>query len=633
MTAPSGMKGPIDRRHFLKTSSALAAVWSACAPARQPADPAAREWQNYGGDAGASRYSPLDQINRTNVSELKVAWTHRTGDAIRKPATTIECTPIVVDGRMYISTAQLRAHALDAATGRKLWSFDPQGGKPLRRSPGVNRGVTYWQNPTRPDDRRIFLPDKDMLYSIDAGTGKLTPGFGQDGVIDLKQDFDHDMTGLSFNVTSPVVAYRDLIIVGGGGGEGPYPEAPGHIRGYDAATGKRRWIFHTTPRPGQFGNDTWEGDSWKTTGGTNNWGGMSLDPERGWVFASVGSPAFDFYGGNRKGANLFGNCVLALDASTGERQWHFQTVHHDVWDYDLPCQPALITMTQGGRTFEAVVQPTKMGMIFFFDRETGKPVFPVEERPMPASDVPGEELWPTQPFPVKPPPLCRQGFMPDQITDITPEAHAFIKEIYDRSRVGALYTPPSLQGTIIHPGFRGGALWGGCSYDPAANRLFVNTSEWTNRITLAPAREDQPFDYALPERAQLSDPDKYPVIKPPWGYLTAIDLDSGDFAWRVVAGRIPELEARGITGTGSPMHGGTVATAGGLIFVGGSFDKKFRAYDSSNGRVVWEHQLNAGGFATPSTYEAEGRQYVVIAAGGGQAVSNSGDEFVAFALA
>ena len=632
MNRPTGMKGPIDRRHFLKTSTALAAAWSACAPAGNPVDPAAREWQHYGGDAGAGRYSPLDQINRTNVSELKVAWTHRTGDALQRPATTIECTPIVVDGRMYVSTATLQVHALDAATGRKLWSFDPRGGKPLRGSPGVNRAVTWWENPARPDDRRIFLPVKDMLYSIDAATGKLTPGFGRDGVIDLKEDFDHDMTGLSFTLTSPVVAYQDLIIVGGGGAEGPYPEAPGHIRGYDAATGKRRWIFHTTPRPGQFGNDTWEGDSWKTTGGTNNWGGMSLDPARGWVFASIGSPAFDFYGGNRKGANLFGNCVLALDASTGERKWHFQTVHHDVWDYDLPCQPALINMTRGGRTFEAVVQPTKMGMVFFFDRVTGESVFPVEERPMPASDVPGEELWPTQPFPVKPPPLCRQGFMPDQITDISPEAHAFVKEIYDRSRVGALYTPPSLQGTIIHPGFRGGALWGGCSHDPAANRLFVNTSEWTNRITLAPAREDQPFDYALPERALLQDAEKYPAIKPPWGYLTAIDLDTGDFAWRVVAGEIPELEARGISGTGSPMHGGTIATAGGLIFVGGSFDKKIRAYDSNDGRVLWEHQLNAGGFATPSTYEAEGRQYVVIAAGGGQAASNSGDEFVAFAL-
>lgn len=633
MIRPSGMKGRIDRRHFLKTSSALAAAWSACAPAGNRVDPAAREWQHYGGDVGAGRYSPLDQINRHNVSDLKVAWTYRTGDALQRPATTIECTPIVVDGRMYVSTATLQVHALDAATGRKLWSFDPRGGRPLRGSPGVNRGVTYWQNPGRPEDRRIFMPVRDMLYSIDAGTGKPTPGFGQGGVVDLKEDFDHDMTGLSFNLTSPVVAYQDLIIAGGGGAEGPYPEAPGHIRGYDAATGKRRWIFHTTPRPGQFGNDTWEGDSWKTTGGTNNWGGMSLDPERGWVFASIGSPAFDFYGGNRKGANLFGNCVLALDASTGERKWHFQTVHHDVWDYDLPCQPALINMTRGGRTFEAVVQPTKMGMIFFFDRETGKPVFPVEERPMPASDVAGEELWPTQPFPVKPPPLCRQGFMPDQITDISPEAHTFVKEIYDRSRVGALYTPPSLQGTIIHPGFRGGALWGGCSHDPAANRLFVNTSEWTNRITLAPAREDQPFDYALPERAILQDPEKYPGIKPPWGYLTAIDLDSGEFAWRVVAGEIPELKARGITGTGSHMHGGTIATAGGLIFLGGTFDMKFRAHDSSNGKVVWEHQLNAGGFATPSTYEAEGRQYVVIAAGGGQAVSNSGDEFVAFALA
>ena len=622
----------INRRHFLKASAVFAAPWPNCSPTQKNPDKNQREWRFYGGDPGASRYSPLDQITHSNVSDLQVAWVHHTGDATQRPSTTIECTPIVVDGRMYLSTARLRLDALDAATGRELWKFDPFGGKTLRKSPGVNRGVTYWQNPSSNADQRIFLPVKDHLFCIDAGTGKLVPGFGQDGSIDLKKDFDHDMMGLSFSLTSPVVAYQDLIIVGGGGGEGPYPEAPGHIRGYDAITGKRRWIFHTTPRPGEFGNETWEGNSWKTTGGTNNWGGMSLDPDRGWVFASIGSPAFDFYGGNRKGANLFGNCVLALDATTGERQWHFQTVHHDVWDYDLPAQPALITLKKGGRSLEAVVQVAKTGMVFIFERESGKPIFPIEERPVPPSDVPGEELWPTQPFTAKPPPLCRQGFPSDQITDISTDSHNFVQEIYNRSRAGELFTPPSLEGTIIHPGFRGGALWGGCSFDPATNQLFVNTSEWTNRITLAPAREDQPFDYALPERALLQDPEEYPAIKPPWGYLTAIDLSSGDFAWRVVVGEIPELKARGINGTGSPMHGGSIATAGNLVFLAGTFDKKFRAFNSINGSVVWEHQLTAGGFASPSTYEVDGRQYVAIAAGGGQGVSNSGDEFIVFAL-
>jgi quinoprotein glucose dehydrogenase len=615
----------IQRRNFLAAS--LAAAASAAPGPRHITGNGSREWNWYGGDAGASRYSPAGQITKSNVNKLKVAWVHHTEDATRQ--TTIECTPIVVNGVMYITTARVQVRALDAATGKVIWNYAPQVATTGRRGSGVNRGVCYWEDG---EDKRIFVTVRDQMHCLNAKTGELVKSFGDNGVVDMKQDFDHDMTGLSFKHSSPVVVYKDVLITGGGGGEGPYPEAPGHIRGYDARTGKRRWIFHTVPKPGEFGHDTWRDESWKHAGGTNCWAGMSVDTGRGMVFAGIGSPSFDFYGGDRKGMNLFGNSVVALDALTGKRVWHFQTVHHDVWDYDLPAQPALITIRQGRRSIDAVVQVTKTGFVFVFDRVTGKPLFPIEERPILKSDVDGEELWATQPFPLKPPPLCRQGFTEADVTNITPEAHAEILARWKASRAGKLFTPPSLEGTIVHPGFRGGALWGGCSFDPKRNRLYVNSDENTNRITLAPAKPGAGFRYALPERAQFVDSNGYPAIKPPWGYMTAIDMDKGDFAWRVVNGELPDLKAKGIPKTGTPSYGGSIATGGGLVFMGGTWDSMFRAFDSDSGEVVWEHKLNAGGFATPCTYEAGGKQYVVIAAGGGHGTTQPGDEFVAFAL-
>jgi quinoprotein glucose dehydrogenase len=359
---------------------------------------------------------------------------------------------------------------------------------------------------------------------------------------------------------------------------------------------------------------------------------MSVDVTRGVVFAGIGSPSFDFYGGNRKGANLFGNCVLALDARTGVRKWHFQTVHHDVWDYDLPAQPALITIRNGGRQRDVVVQVTKQSYVFVLDRETGEPVWGVEERPIPKSDLPNEQLWPTQPVPLKPPPVSRQGFFEKDITDISPEAHAHVRAIFEKARAGALFTPIAKSGTLIHPGFRGGPLWGGACYDPDRNLLFVGSDEWTNRIILRDSEPGEPFRYGLVDRAPVTDHEGYPAVKPPWGHMTAIDMDKGDFRWRVINGEIPELQKRGLQKTGSPSHGGAICTAGGLVFKAGTFDKKIRAFDSDSGAVVWEHQLKEGGFATPCTYEAGGRQYVVIAAGGGKNGSASADEFVAFSL-
>jgi quinoprotein glucose dehydrogenase len=617
------------RRTFLKT----AAVTGAFIPGlRAAAKDPAREWQHYGGDPGASRYSPLDHINRSNVKRLKVAWVHHTEDAVERPATTIECTPIVVDGVMYVTSPMLEVRALDAATGKILWAFNPASGARRRGAPGVNRGVTYWEDPANPKDRRIFAPVRNQVFCLNAGTGKLIPGFAQEGALDLNKDFDPDRPELQVKHTSPVVTYRDLVITGGGGGDGADPQAPGHIRAFDARTGKRKWIFYTIPKPGQFGHDTWGGDSWKTAGGANNWGGMSVDVKRGWVFVSTGSPAFDYYGGIRKGTNLFGNCVIALNALTGERIWHYQLVHHDVWDYDLPCQPALITIRRGGRVVDAVAQMTKMGLVFLFERETGKPIFPIEERPVPPSEVPGEELWPTQPYPVKPPPLNRLSFSADDITDISPEAAAAVRKVWGDAGPSKIYTPISEKGNVVHPGFRGGVLWGGCSFDPELNRLFVNSDENTNRTVLAKAEPGKGYPYYLKQRIRLLDAEGHPSIKPPWGYMTSIDLEKGEFAWRVVNGEFPDLKERGIRKTGSPSNGGSIATAGGLVFMAGTFDAMIRAFDSRTGQVLWEHELDAAGFATPCTYEVNGKQYVTIAAGGGKGFTKPGDQFVTFSL-
>jgi quinoprotein glucose dehydrogenase len=614
----------LNRRVFLGAATS-AFVSGRAAAAVDPA----REWRYYGGDIGASRYSPCEQINLSNVKRLKPAWTHHTEDAMQRPATTNECTPIVVEGVMYISTCQRQVRALDAATGQTKWTFNPGAGARARRAPGNSRAVTYWQ---QGKDKRIFAVYQDRLISIDAVTGEPDGSFAAKGVLDLKTELDHDMTGLNFNHSSPVVVFEDLIITGGGGGEGPYPEAPGHIRAWDARTGKRRWIFHTTPRPGQFGNDTWEGESWKAAGGTNCWAGMSMDAKRGIVFAGIGSPSFDFYGGNRKGANLFGNCVLALDARTGKRVWHYQVVHHDVWDYDMPAQPALITLRQGGRTIDAVAQVTKQGFVFFFDRQTGKSLFPVEERAIPKATIEGEELWQTQPHPLKPPPISRQGFREADITDISPEAHAAIKKVFDANAAGALYNPIHKTGGLIHPGFRGGPLWGGCCFDPKRNLLIVPSAEWTNRVALRDPNPGETFRYGLADRAPVLDPQGYPAVKPPWAHLTAIDCDKGDFRWRVVLGEYPELKARGIKKTGTYFHGGAICTAGGVTFMGGTMDRMMRAFDSASGETVWEHQMNAGGFATPCCYEVNGKQYVAIAAAGGRETQIVGDEIVAFAL-
>jgi quinoprotein glucose dehydrogenase len=582
----------------------------------------AAEWKYYAADPGGTRFSPLKQIDRTNVRNLRVAWTYRSGDARERPRTTNECTPIVVNGVMYVMSPQLKLIALDPATGKERWRFDPYEGSGTSAR-GVSRGVAWWSDGKL---ERILFGAGTKLHSVDARSGKPVLDFGDNGTVDLTQGLDREPPGAVNGISTPGIVYKDLIIVGGSVGEGPRPAAPGHVRAYNIRTGRRAWIFHTIPHPGEFGHETWEGDAWKTAGGANNWGGMSLDEKRGIVYVSTGSPAFDFYGGQRVGQNLFGNSVVALDAATGRRIWHFQTVRHDLWDYDIPTLPLLVRAA--GR--DAVAQPTKTGHLWVLDRQSGEPVFGAVERPAPASDIPGERASPAQVFPAKPPAFAAQRFEP---TNISESSRSYVLDQLKKARAGDIYLPPSFEGTVIMPGFHGGALWGGASYNPSTGRLFVNANNvpWITTIVKARAGSSYPYDHSGYKR--FEDDKGYPASKPPWGTLNAIDLNKGDLAWQVTLGEYRELTAAGVPQTGTELMGGSIATAGGLVFIGATKDEKFRAFDQETGKVLWETMLEAGGYATPATYEVNGKQYVVIAAGGGGKLNTkAGDAFVAFAL-
>ena len=434
-------------------------------------DVPADDWRVTGGEPGNTRYSSLDQINRSNVAQLRPAWTYHTRDLPPDGNSQIQATPIVVDGVLYTTTPALAVIALHADNGRLLWKFDPFAKR--ARETHANRGVVYWADDR---ERRILFTAGRRLYALNAQTGHRISTFGDSGSVDLGAGLDRDIGDAQLVATSPGVVHKDILIQGTRVGE-EEGSAPGDVRAYDVRTGRIRWTFHTIPRPGEFGHDTWPGDAWRTAGGANSWAGMTVDVQRGVVYIPTGSATPDFYGGDRVGANLFANSLLALDAQTGKRLWHFQTVHHDIWDRDLPAAPNLVTVTRDGNRVDAVAQITKSGFVFLFDRESGSPLFPVEERAVPASDLRGEQAWPTQPFPLKPAPFARQGMNETDLTNLSPAANAEVLRRFRTLRANGLFAPPSREGTVVLPGFDGGGEWGGAAVDPETGVIYVNASD------------------------------------------------------------------------------------------------------------------------------------------------------------
>ncbi|MBK5277369.1 MAG: PQQ-binding-like beta-propeller repeat protein [Bacteroidia bacterium] len=695
-----------------------------------------KTWEVYNGTKEGIKYSSLTQVDTSNVNQLQVAWTYNTGDADTLNASQIQCNPIVVDGILYGVGPQMKLFAIDALTGKEQWVFDANsktrhdGNRRAYHNMINSRGVAYWTDGKV--DKRIFFTAGSNTFAIDAKTGNPITTFGDNGSIDLHNDLDRDVHDLFVVNSSPGIVYKNLIILGTRVDEAP-PAAPGHIRAYDVLTGKLQWIFHTIPQPGEFGYETWEDENaWKHIGAANTWSGFSLDEKRGILFAPTGSAAYDFYGGKRKGANLFANCLLALDASTGKRIWHFQFMHHDLWDKDLPTPPTLITIEKDGKTVDAVAQTTKNGMVYVFERETGKPIFDIDEVPVDTvSYLVGEKVWPTQPIPRKPAPFVRQSITENDINPYLADSiQARLRDDLKSYRHGNMFMPPGTTPSIILPGYDGGGEWGGAAFDPQTGVLYVNANEMAWIMKMNENKMEQPkkeswlqagerlykqncmtchgadrkgtgnnptvvnirskytlndfiglvengrrmmpafkqFDeqeknaiasYLLGMRAdqkkdfiagitkidtvnfmpykmsgynKFLSPDGYPAISPPWGTLNAINLNTGEFVWKTTLGEYEEFKSRGIPPTGTENYGGPVVTAGGLVFIAASRDSKFRAFNKVTGKIVWEYNLPASGFATPAVYELNGKQYIVIACGGGKLGAKSGDSYLAFAL-
>jgi len=616
-----------------------------------------RTWSVYKADAGSSNYSPLDQIKVSNVTQLKPAWTLAIKDNAEGTRPS-QCNPIIVDGIMYATSASQRAYAVDAATGKQLWSFDPFNGK---ESGGeVNRGLTYWEKEARTGapDRRILFTANNHLFALDAATGKPITSFGKAGKVDMRIGLRDNSKDIYVSSTSPGIIYKDLIIMGCRVPD-VYGAQPVYIRAYSCLTGKLVWTFHTVPLPGEPGYETWSKDAYKVVGGVNNWAGMSLDQNRGMVFLALGSPSYDFYGTDRKGENLYGNCVLALDAASGKHIWHFQTVHHDLWDYDLPAPPNLVTIKRDGpdglpRNIDAVAQITKQGFVFVFDRETGKPLYNIGERKVPASNLPGERASPTQPFPVKPKPFARQWITEADLTSYSPADHDSLVAKFRSMRYEGLYTPPDLKGTLQLPGTRGGGEWGGAAFDPATNFLYIKSNDAPDIITIikgdqtkasseSTARSSVSSQLGTTERnahadqylnstgyKTWKDPSGNPAITPPWGTLHALNLSTGEYEWQIPLGNDEGRQAKGAPETGQEGKAGPIVTAGGLVFISGTDDKKLRAFNKSTGKLLWHTTLPALANATACSYQVNGKQFVALSVGG--TIENPSGYLMAFAL-
>ena len=563
---------------------------------------------------------------------MQQAWAFDTGSL------DLQVTPLVIGGVMYL-TGGSTIFALEPETGKPIWKYDASG-------PVSRRGVAYWPGDPNSGARLYSGAGDGRMVAIHAKTGAVVEEFGDRGFVDLKRGVREDADG-QFMLSSPPVIYKDIVITGGSNGEGePSEGLYGDIRGWDARSGKLLWSFHTVPRAGEPGVETWERESWRNRSGTNAWSYMTVDVDRGLVFAPTGSPTSDFYGGDRKGKNLYGNSLLALDANTGTLKWFQQLVHHDIWDWDLPAAPTLIDVTRNGRRTPAVALITKMSTLFIFDRVTGEPLFGLEERPVPQSDVPGEATWPTQPFPVQPPPLARTTF--DETKDfytLTPEHAAYCKELWNTHKMytHGIFTPPGLDGMMVtFPSTLGGGNWSGLSYDPARALVFANIMNLGQVGRMEPRTDPKTgrvtYRRATPWRGSIGrfwNPEtKVPCSAPPFGELVAVDVNRAAIVWRVPLGVFDDLTARGLAKTGTPNIGGTIVTAGGVVFIGGTIDRRFRAFDSDTGAEIWETTLEASAHATPMTFMGrDGRQYVVIAAGGnGLLQSRPGSKIVAFAL-
>lgn len=627
-----------------KTAATAALLVAALLPIPSPpqSSSATHEWPVYGGDPGGMKYSPLDLIQRGNVRRLELAWRWETGEKRLEEYKTFpgmfEATPVMTGGALYLSTPYNRVVALDPETGRERWSYDPKAyvdGQVPNGTGFVHRGVALWRDP-HSGGMRVFLNSRSHLIALDAGTGQPVASFGDNGIVNLTAGLRWEVNPRQYTNTSPPVVYKDLVIVGNGVADRLVfrKDPPGDVRAFDARTGKLVWTFHTVPHAGEFGHDTWGAGSAEFTGHTNVWAPMSLDEARGLLYLPVSTPSNDFYGGRRPGANLFADSLVCLDAATGRRKWHYQLVHHGLWDYDMPAPPNLVTIHVNGQRIDAVVQLTKMGFVYVFDRVTGKPVWPIEERPVPASDVPGEKAWPTQPFPTRPPALSPQGVTLDDAFDLTPELKAEAQAELQKYRLGPLFTPPSLRGTVMRPGIIGGANWGGGAFDPESGLLYVKTSNWPAVANLVKpdAASESDAEYVM-GRSSATFHDGIPLLKPPYGYLTTVNLNSGDIQWQVPFGDDARLRAHpALAGLKLPAQlgaagvQGAIVTKGGIVFAGGG-DTAFHAIDKSTGHELWSYPVPARTTGTPMTYSIHGRQYVVVATGSGDRAA-----LLAFAL-